>query len=59
MEHGTGQPKPPTVDDHWPLDHHIEEILDCLNHAARTRDSGPDAYERRLEIAVGELWACR
>ena len=42
MESGTGQPEPPVVEDHWLLDHHIEEILDNFNHAARMRDSGPD-----------------
>jgi hypothetical protein len=43
------EPEPPAVEEERFLDHHIEEILDTLSHAARTRESGLDSDRQPLE----------
>jgi hypothetical protein len=42
------------MEDHWLLDHHIEEILDKFNEAARIRDSAPNGREPRFDITADE-----
>jgi hypothetical protein len=37
------------VDDEWPLDHHVEEVLRALTDAARRREIEPDAADELLE----------
>jgi hypothetical protein len=43
------EPEPPPVEDERFLDHHIEEMLGTLSHAARTRESGLDADGQPLD----------
>ena len=43
------EPGPPAVEDQRFLDHHIEEILGTLSHAARTRESGLGGDSQPLE----------
>ena len=43
------EPAPPTVEDTRFLDHHIEEILGTLSHAARTGERGLDGGRQPLD----------
>jgi len=43
------EPEPPAEEDERFLDHHIEEMLGTLSHAARTRESGLDAGRQPLD----------
>ena len=38
-----------TMEDDWPLDHHIEEILGALSAAARGCEIDPDAGDESFE----------
>jgi hypothetical protein len=38
-----------TMDDHWPLDHHIEEILGALTAAARGCEIDSDTVDESFE----------
>lgn len=49
MENETGYPIQLTLDDHWLLDHHIEEVLGTFSEAARTREIDPDAADEPLD----------
>ena len=44
-----GAPESPAEEDERFLDHHIEEVLGTLSHAARTRESGLDAGRQPLD----------
>lgn len=37
------------IDDQWPLDHHIEEVLGALTEAARRCEIEPDALDEPFE----------
>ena len=43
------EPEPPAVEEERFLDHHIEEILGTLSHAARTRRSGGKGDSQSLD----------
>ena len=43
------EPEPPAVEDERFLDHHIEEILGALSHAAPTRNGGLDGERQSLD----------
>lgn len=45
----TGEPEPPAEEEERFLDHHIEQMLGTLSHAARTRESGLDAGRQPLD----------
>jgi hypothetical protein len=50
MEDETPQPIHLTVvDDHWLLDHHIEELLGTFCDAGRMREINPDAVEQPFD----------
>jgi hypothetical protein len=49
MEDATDQPREPTVEDQWPLDHHLEETLRAFTEAAGLRDSCREASEQQLD----------
>jgi hypothetical protein len=49
-----GEPEPPAEEDDRFLDHHIEEMLGALSHAAATRESRlGDGMERTASPTAG------
>jgi hypothetical protein len=44
-----GEPELPAVEEERFLDHHIEEILGTLSHAARTREGGLNGDRQSLD----------
>ena len=48
MEQGSAEFES-SVDDPWPLDHHIEELLGALTDVARTREADSDADDEPFE----------
>lgn len=48
-----GEPEPPAEEDDRFLDHHIEETLGALSHAAATRETRLDGTERTASPPAG------
>jgi hypothetical protein len=49
MEQDIAELELETADDHWPLDHHLEELLGALTDAARALEIGSDDVEEPFE----------